>query len=59
LKIRIKRQEEREEEMEKKQKKREEDLLSIEKNYNTLNEEVDMLRGKFSDLKNKYLLKCQ
>jgi len=45
--------------MEKQQRKREEDLLSIEKNYHTLNEEVDMLRSKFSDLKHKYLLKCQ
>lgn len=45
--------------MEKQQRKREEALLTIEKNYNSLNEEADILRSKFAELKNRYLLKCQ
>ncbi len=31
----------------------------IEKDYQTLNEEVEILRNKFKDLKSKYILKCE
>lgn len=39
-------------------KQREEELFSIEKNYNTLNEEVDTLRSKFKEIKDNFLQKC-
>lgn len=36
-------------------KKREEELMSLETNYKSLNEEVDLLRERFQELKTKYI----
>ena len=47
LKEKLKAQKKKEEEWRTEKKKREEDLLSMEKNYKSLNEEVEEMRVKF------------
>lgn len=36
-------------------KKREEELMNLETNYKSLNEQVDLLRQRFQELKTKYI----
>ena len=55
LNEKLKTQKKKEEEYMKEKKRREEDLLSIEKNYQDLNEEVEAMRSRFIEVKKKYI----
>ena len=48
-------QKKKEEEYQKEKAKRESELLNIEKNYKSLNEEVDEMRERFTEIKKKYI----
>ena len=54
LKEKVKAQKKKQEEWEKEKARREEELLSIEKNYMGLNEEVEEMRLRFREIKKKY-----
>ena len=55
LKQKLKLQKKKEEEYQKEKAKRESELLNIEKNYKSLNEEVDEMRDRFTEIKKKYV----
>ena len=59
LKEKLKSQKKREEEYIREKQRREEELLSIEKNYKSLNEEVDEMRARFKEVKTKYVANLQ
>ncbi len=54
MKEKLKQQKKKEEEYRREKERREEELLSIEKNYKNLNEEVDEMRERFKEIKKKY-----
>ena len=54
LKEKLKVQKKKEEEFRKEKERRENELLHIEKNYKSLNEEVDEMRERFQQIKKKY-----
>ena len=54
LKEKLKVQKKKEEEFRKEKERRQNELLHIEKNYKSLNEEVDEMRSRFQEIKKKY-----
>lgn len=55
LKEKLKAQKKKQDEYIKEKAKREEEILHIEKNYKSLNEEVDEMRERFDEVKKKYI----
>ena len=59
LKEKLKAQKKKEEEWRNEKKKRDEELLTMEKSYKSLNEEVEEMRVRFQEIKRKYIANLQ